>query len=317
MRLRLLNQYVGLTYQIREGQTKQLLGNEDAELVKAAAHRAAGDYADFFQIEFPPSFQSSDFKYSAQPPGAMGVAFVIGHPREAKAHVVSYEQRLRALLPARIRIDSGNPGLHQREIEFMQQITGRIFGIGLVVFLGTASLLIIFSGRRAFIFSLISGLLVMIGLSAVSTWPVPAMLPPVLGDRPALPELPLYDENLSSPEAAFDSWLKAAALKNVPTFLKAFPSDELDDQLRARLIELMPFFASCSRSKNPEYDEARTSAKLDLNFWSQRIAQKPRIREAIVLTLKSQQGEWRITGIAHLLGHLEDTASHPYFKSEY
>jgi predicted Ser/Thr protein kinase len=317
MRLQLLNQYVGLTYQILEARTHQLLGKEDAALVKAAAYRAAGDYADFFRIEFPPSFQSSDPKYSGYPVGAMGVEFVVDHPRDGRAHINAYEQRLRALLPARIQIDSGNRGLHQREIEFIERITGRIFGIGLVVLLGTASLLIIFSGRKAFIFSLISGLLVMTGLSAVSTWPAPAMLPPVLGDRPALPELPLHDEDFRSSEAALDSLLKAAALKNAPTFLKAFPSDELDDQLRARLIELMPFFASCRRSKNPEYDEARTSAKLDLNFWSQRIAQKPRMREGIVLTLKLQQGEWKISGIAHLLGHLQDTAAHPYFKSEY
>jgi len=99
--------------------------------------------------------------------------------------------------------------------------------------------------------------------------------------------------------------------------LKALQSDELDEELRNRFLKLMPFFAICTRPDRPQYDEARTSSTVDLTFWSQRIAQKPRMREAFGLTLKLQQGEWKISGLADWLNYLESNIAHPHFKSEY
>ena len=68
-------------------------------------------------------------------------------------------------------------------------MTRGIFGIVLVVSLAGASLLIIFTSKKAFIVSFTTGLLATVVLSAVSHWPTPSMLPPSLGDRDRLARL--------------------------------------------------------------------------------------------------------------------------------
>ena len=202
--LDLLNRYHGYTFQIRESKTYKILNEEDAALVKGAAFEAAGEYNGFYRIEFPPWFRSKDPSNILNRPGTMGIDFVLDNrwsAERAKEHIASYEQRLRSLLPQRIRIDSGNRGLHEREVQRVQIMTRGIFGIVMLIVLVTASLLSIFTRKMDFIFTLAVGLIATLVLSAIPTWPVPSILPPALGDRPALPMLPLDLGNFGEAES--------------------------------------------------------------------------------------------------------------------
>ena len=80
-------------------------------------------------------------------------------------------------------------------------MTRGIFGIVMLIVLVTASLLSIFTRKMDFIFTLAVGLIATLVLSAIPTWPVPSILPPALGDRPALPMLPLDLGNFGEAES--------------------------------------------------------------------------------------------------------------------
>ncbi|MCW1921987.1 protein kinase [Luteolibacter arcticus] len=303
-----LSKYYSASFQLREAKGYGMLSEEDATLAKEAAIQAAGEYAGFYQVEFPP-----------YRPDSVSIGFT-GHGRwwgeRAMKHIASYEQRLLALLPSRIRIEPAGDGVHANEVNQVHLTTERTFSIALVVFLGIGSFLMIFAGRRAFVISLALGTIATVILHNFPKWPTPSILPPSLEGRPPLPELPLHEENFGSPEGTVDTLIRAAALRNAPTFLKAFQADELGAEHRARLLELMPFFAICTR-KAPETGDSPDSAKVDLTFWSHRYPPKPRMREGFSLPLKIEQGEWKIPDIARQLDYLKGRAVGPYFKSEY
>ena len=307
----LLSKYRSFSFQLREAATGGLLRETDAALASTAALKAAGENAGFYRIEFSP-----------HRPDAMSIDFSSAGPwsaERAEKHIESFEQRFRAFLPARIGIERRGEAIHANEVNNLHGKMQRNFTIALTALMGTGTLLIIFAGRRAFPISLTLGTVAAVILNALPAWPTPSILPPALGDQSPLPELPLYDEDFGAPAAALDTLIKAAALKNAPTFLNAFQSDELDADHRARLLELMPFFAICTRDKAPEPgDSPDSSVKFDLTFWSQRYPTRPRMHEGFSLTLiKMHRGEWKVTGIVRQFDYLRDRTAHPCFKSEY
>jgi serine/threonine protein kinase len=321
VQLNLLKNYHGYTFLIREARTFNLLKDEDAALVKEAATKAAGEYAGLYRIEYPPWFRAKDRSNSLNRPGTMGIDFVLDVPwsaERATEHIKSYEHRLRSLLPPRIRIDSGNRGLHDREVQQVQTMTRGVFSLALVILLGSASLLSIFTRKKDFIVTLAAGLIATVVLNAISTWPIPAILPPSLGDRPALPALPVHDEDFSSAESAVNSLLKAAELGNAPTFLKALNTDRLTADQIVEIQEFMPFFAACKRDGPFEFEDSGSTAKAFMTFWSQRLPNKPRMREGFNLPLLSKEGRWSIDGdkLPGLFNYLRDRAAFPYFESD-
>jgi predicted Ser/Thr protein kinase/MFS family permease len=309
MQLNLLANYRGSSFQLRDAKTKAILSSEDAPLVKDTAIKAAGDYAGFYRIEFPPHrLDSVSLEFTKDG---------YWQSEGGKKHIDAFEQRLRALLPARIAIERAGDGVHAREVNDVCEMMEISFTIAMVVFLATGALIIIFASTRASVISIVIGAVAAVALGAVPSWPAPSILPPSLGDRPPLPELPLPDENFKSPEAAVETMIKGAEINSTQTFLKAFQADELDEKTRARVLKLMPFFAVCYRSGTAEAGEAPGSVTIFTTFFSLRDPSKPRrIPEGFPLTLKLQQGEWRIIEIERYLEFLEDRASKPYFKYE-
>jgi predicted Ser/Thr protein kinase len=307
--LNLLANYRGSSFQVRDAKTKAILGSEDANLLKEAAIKAAGDYTAFYRIEFPAHrLDSVSLEFTKT-----GVWQTEG----GKKHIDAFEQRLRALLPARIAIERAGDGFHAREVNDVCETAEVAFVIVMVVFLGTAAFIIIFAGTRVSVIAVVLGGITTAALGTVRSWPGPSILPPPIGSRGPLPELPLHDEDFGSPEAAVDSMLRGAETHSPGTFLKAFRSGDLDEKTRIRVLKLMPFFAACSRHDAAEAGDEPGSMESLAVFWKPRDPSKPkRVPMGIHLILKLEQGEWRITNIVRQLEIIEELAAQPYFKYE-
>jgi len=148
-------------------------------------------------------------------------------------------------------------------------------------------------------------------------WPTPSILPPSLETRPPLPELPLPEESFKTPEAAIETVIRGAEIQNDGIYLKGFRPEELDERTRARVLKLMPFFAAFWRSGSAEAGKVPGLVEVCVIFWRQEDPSKrKRTPMAVHLSLKLEQGEWRITGIGRQFDILEDIAAQPFFASE-
>jgi hypothetical protein len=289
--LSLLRQHVGLEYQIYQSRPFRPLNDEDAALVKEAARKATGEDGDFYRIEFPPTFQSIAPHGSPTPTGAMGVEFVVSHPRDAKEYSDAFDQRLRALIPSRIKVSPCGGGFRSREIRNAERTTLGVFGSALVIFLGTASLLLIFSGKKAFVVSLATGAAATVVLSAVSMWPTPAFLPPSLGERPALPALPGLGKDFSTAELMLDFLINAAKRKDRDSVLEAFEPGTLSETDLAALPQMMKILSNCDLKPPDIYEE-----KAYLNVFVKRYGNQANFFVGYPVPIVSRNGEWRIHG---------------------
>lgn len=224
--LQLFSKYAGTSLTIRKAETFRTLNDEDAAVVKEAAMQAAGDYADFYRIEFPPEFQKLAPRgtKNALGSGTMSLDFICDIPfaeERSQEHFTAFEQRFRALLPASFFIERGNRSIHEREIQSEHRTVRGVFGLVMAWSLVASSILTIFSDRKIFIVSMIGGLLVIVALSQIDSWPTPRSLPPAKPYRSPLPELaPILDR--STPRATVESMIRAAQQGDLSAFTKSF-----------------------------------------------------------------------------------------------
>jgi hypothetical protein len=250
--LNLLANYRGSSFQVRDAKTKAILGSEDANLVKDAAIKAAGDYAPFYRIEFP-----------AHRLDSVSLEFTkagLWQSEGGKQHIDAFEQRLRALLPAGIAIERAGDGIHAREVNDACESMEVAFAIVIVVFLGTTALIIIFAGTRVSVIAVVRGGITTAALGTVRSWPGPSILPPPLGGRGPLPELPSRDMDFSTVQSTIDSLVRAAAIKDTGNFLKAFDTDSLRAGQADRLPELIVLFAATTSGLGLTSDTSQTWA---------------------------------------------------------
>jgi hypothetical protein len=228
--LNVLNSYHEQTFSFRKARTSSL-NDEDAALVKKAATEAAGEHAGFYQIEFPKTFRKSDPPGSADESNTMGFTVVtntLWSEKRAKAHIASFEQRLRSLLPLRIRMEVGSGRLHVYQIEALQKRYHRIALVALPGLLATAALLIIFTSRQIIFASFAVGMVATFIFSIIDVWPLPKMLPPSLNGRPPLPLLtqPSEPPDPTGAVTAIQRFLDAAKAGDLAT-MKLGVSEEL------------------------------------------------------------------------------------------
>ncbi len=186
----LLNGYNERRFNFREARTYHLK-DADTELVKKAADEAAGPYRGLYHIEFPASTPS----IYHDPYGEMkslGISMTTGAipaRTHSDAHLEAFGQRLRSLLPPRIRMESTHEDFHMAAID-AQRGKYRVMAKTTVPWLlAAAVVLAVFTSRRVFFGSLATGIVATITLCFIHTWPFSPALPPSLVDRPPLPEL--------------------------------------------------------------------------------------------------------------------------------
>jgi serine/threonine protein kinase len=187
--LSLLNGYNERTYNFRQARTSHL-GEEDTKVVKKAIGEAAGPYARFYHIGFPlPSRSLTD---SGDQSKSMGIS-MIWDARWAsvrsEAHLDAFGQRLRSLLPPRIRITSVYENFHIQEIATRQEKYSTVART-IPWMAAFASVLVIFTARKLFFCSLGCGMVAVVIFNSLDFHPKSALLPLSLADRPPLPLLP-------------------------------------------------------------------------------------------------------------------------------
>lgn len=187
--LSLLNGYNERTYNFRQARTSHL-GEEDTKLVKKAIGEAAGPYARFYHIGFPlPSRSGTD---SADQSKSMGISMIWDArwaSERSEAHLDAFGQRLRSLLPPRIRITSVHEDFHTREIATRQEKYSTLART-IPWMAAFASVLVIFTGRKLFFCGLGCGMVAVVIFHSLDFHPKSTLLPPSLADRPPLPLLP-------------------------------------------------------------------------------------------------------------------------------
>ena len=228
-----LSQYSGRSFQIYQLRGSQPLDDPDSAMVKQAVITAAGDYADLYRFTYSPFFRTP--QSSSSPPWAgLSLDFLCQDPQMREKHFQSFQQRLRTLLPLRIKIAVANTWRWQE----VGQLSGRIkqtFSIPLQILLGLAALLTAFVSKRWLYVTLGMGLVAGFGLAALRGWPVPDMLPPSIGTRPPLPNLAMPEYDFTTVPSAMNSLLKAARQGDTPHFLQAFSSKAIDGNTLAKL----------------------------------------------------------------------------------
>ncbi|RYD33340.1 MAG: hypothetical protein EOP87_11160 [Verrucomicrobiaceae bacterium] len=183
--LSLLNGYNERRFNFREARTSHL-NDTDTELVSKAIRAAAGAYTGFYQIEFPIASDGGT--------KSLGISMTSGARKaqsHSEAHLKAFGQRLRLLLPPRIRIEASREDLHGNQVDSRRKRYHTLAVTAVPWVLAAASVLAAFTGRRLFFGSLACGMVATVILSSVQLWPAPPMIPPSLADRPPLPLTPL------------------------------------------------------------------------------------------------------------------------------
>ena len=238
VQLSALRQYSGRSFQIYQLRGSQPLDDPDSAMVQQAVITAAGDYADLYRFTYSPFFRAPHS--SSFPPWAgLSLDFLCQDPQMREKHFQAFQQRLRTLLPLRIKIAVANTWRGQE----VYQLSGRIkqtFSIPLQILVGLAALLTAFVSKRWLYVTLGIGLVAGCGLAAHRSWPVPDMLPPSIGTRPPLPSLTMPEYDFTTVPSAINSLLKAARLGDSPHFLQAFSSQAIGGNTLGKLPLGMP-----------------------------------------------------------------------------
>jgi hypothetical protein len=289
-----LSQYSGRAFQIYQLRGSQPLDDPDTAMVKQAVITAAGDYADLYRFTFSPFFQTPHG--SSYPPWAgLSLDFLCQNPQSAEKHLQAFQQRLRALLPLRIKIAVSDYPESWREVQ-VRNLAARIqrtFRIPLLILFGLATLLTAFVSKRWLYITLGTGLVAGCGLAALRSWPVPAMLPPSLGTRPPLPRLAMPEYDFTTVEAAIRSMLMAALQGDASHFVQAFSSKSIDRKILDKLPLGMPRIAGyVYEGANASSDD--TTANVRIYATEKETAGVVRVR-SVSMELTKEEGEWRIT----------------------
>ncbi|MCW1884032.1 serine/threonine protein kinase [Luteolibacter flavescens] len=278
-----LAKYHSASFIFRDAKTYGSLSERDLAAVEAAAARAAGEYAAFYQIEFP--VHGLDM---------LSIGFTDRgrwSSERCEQHHASFSQRLRASLPERIRMDRAGDGARADDVSsLLMKLQG--YGMeAITVLFGAGAILIIFSGKRATIVCFILGTISVVALQVAPSWPTPSILPPSLEGRPALPELPALENDLSTAELMLDSLIRAAKRKDREAVLNAFAPGTLSETDLAALPQMMKVISNC--------DQSRPHVKGNLGYitvFLKRYGTQRNIAVSMPLPIASKDGEWRIHG---------------------
>lgn len=300
--LKSLNSYHERSVSFRQARTLHL-NDGDTELVKNAIREAAGEYSDFYQTEFPASTGSQ--ASVTEGPKSMRVSILTDPPwsrKRADAHFESFERRLRSLLPVRIRMEQGQEVQNTR-LEGLQRTYHSLARVAMPSLIAAASLLVIFTRRRAFFASLGCGMIATVLLSAYQDWPTPGMLPPTLADRPALSLLKPEPEppDPAASLVAFHQIHEAAKSRDLAA-VKLGMSEEASDRLEQinQWEKLMALLGEEVITVTGN-DKATRSLPEDANDPLKTTIYRKGKRSGGSMTMVFEDGEWRLAEIPHEL----------------